>query len=72
MQVIESRVSQLGDAARTALAMAAIIGQEVPLAVWSEVAGLSEEELLDAVERAIEAHVLEADAREQGSGSFTR
>jgi DNA-binding CsgD family transcriptional regulator len=41
--------------------MAAMIGQEVPLAVWSAVADLDDETLLTLVERAIASHLLEAD-----------
>jgi DNA-binding CsgD family transcriptional regulator len=61
VQVIESRVSRLGDAVRKALAIAAIIGQDAPLALWSEIAGLGEAELFDTIERAIDAHLLESD-----------
>ena len=38
-----------------------MIGQEVPLALWAEVADLDEEALLTIVERAVDAHLLEAD-----------
>ena len=60
-QVIDGRVARLGEATRKALALAAVIGQEVPLALWAEVAELDEEALLDVVERAVEAHLLEAE-----------
>ena len=60
-QVIEGRVARLGEATRQPLAMAAVIGQEVPLALWAEVADLDEEALLTIVERAVDAHLLEAD-----------
>jgi tetratricopeptide (TPR) repeat protein len=63
MQVIDSRVSRLGHSIREWLAIAAIIGQEVPLPVWSEVAGAQPDELLEAVERASDAHLMEADDR---------
>ena len=43
------------------LAIAAVIGQEVPLALWAEVADLDDEALLTIVERAVDAHLLEAD-----------
>jgi DNA-binding CsgD family transcriptional regulator len=59
-QVIDGRVARLGEETRKPLAMAAVIGQEVPLALWAEVAALDEEELLDIVEQAVEAHLLEA------------
>ena len=38
-----------------------MIGQEVPLALWAEVADLDDEALLTIVERAVDAHLLEAD-----------
>lgn len=60
-QVIEGRVARLGEAVRQPLAMAAVIGQEVPLALWAEVADLSDEALLTIVEGAVEAHLLEAE-----------
>ena len=60
-QVIEGRVARLGEATRKPLAIAAVIGQEVPLALWAEVADLDDEALLTIVERAVDAHLLEAD-----------
>jgi DNA-binding CsgD family transcriptional regulator len=60
-QVIDGRVARLGEATRKALALAAVIGQEVPLALWGEVAELGDDALLDIVEQAIEAHLLEAE-----------
>jgi DNA-binding CsgD family transcriptional regulator/tetratricopeptide (TPR) repeat protein len=60
-QLIDGRVAHLGEATRQPLAMAAVIGQEVPLALWAEVAEIDEEDVLDVVERAVEAHLLEAE-----------
>ena len=59
--VIDRRVARLGEAMRMPLAIAAVIGQEVPLDLWAEVAGLDEETLLTILERAVDAHLLEAD-----------
>lgn len=59
-QVIDARVVRLGEATRRPLALAAVIGQEVPLDLWAHVAELDEEGLLDVVERAVEAYLLEA------------
>lgn len=59
-QVIENRVARLGEQTRQALAAAAVIGQEVPLALWASVVGLDEDALLDIAERAVEAHLLDA------------
>jgi DNA-binding CsgD family transcriptional regulator len=60
-QVIEGRVARLGEQVREPLAMAAVIGQEAPLALWGEVANLSDEALLAIVEQAIDAHLLAAE-----------
>src|SRR5262249_22013503 len=67
-QVIDGRVARLGDGTRELLAMAAVIGQEVPLHLWSAISGLDEEALLPTVERAVQAHLLEA----LGEGSGVR
>ena len=54
-QVIDGRVGRLGEEMRTPLAMAAVIGQEVPLDLWADVGGMREETLLAIVEGAVEA-----------------
>ncbi|MDI3341320.1 MAG: AAA family ATPase [Sphaerobacter sp.] len=61
-QVIEGRLARLGEDARHLLSVAAVIGQEVPLGLWGAVAGAGEETLLDVVEAAVEAHLLETPA----------
>lgn len=58
-QTISRRLSQLSEATRDALAMAAVIGQDVPLEHWSLVSGLNDAQLIDIVEEAISAYVLE-------------
>jgi DNA-binding CsgD family transcriptional regulator len=60
-QVIEVRVARLGEEMRQPLAIAAVIGQEVPLDLWATVADLDDEALLAIVERAVEAQLLETD-----------
>jgi DNA-binding CsgD family transcriptional regulator len=60
-QVIDGRVVRLGEDVRQPLAMAAVIGQEVPLALWSQLAGLDDEALLESVEQAVDAHLLAAE-----------
>jgi len=57
-QIIDRRVRQLGMAPQELLAVAAVIGQEVPLARWHRVAGVTEEELAGVVERALAASLL--------------
>jgi DNA-binding CsgD family transcriptional regulator len=59
-QVVDGRLARLGETAWDRLAVAAVIGHEVPLAVWQAVGGLSEEDALETVERADEARLLEA------------
>jgi DNA-binding CsgD family transcriptional regulator len=56
-QVIEARVGRLPEEAQRQLALAAVIGEEVPLELWAA-AGLPEEGLLEVVERADEAGLL--------------
>ena len=57
-QVIDSRSASLGKAAQELLAAAAVIGQEMPLALWSATCNVGEEVLLATVEKAVEAHLL--------------
>jgi DNA-binding CsgD family transcriptional regulator/tetratricopeptide (TPR) repeat protein len=59
-QVIDYRIDKLGTEARDRLAIASVIGQEVPIELWARVAALTEGELLKTVEAAVDAHVLEA------------
>lgn len=61
-QVIERRVEQLNDDARTVLAAAAVIGQHVPLDLWTQVADAGDVALDRAIEGALEAHLLKEDA----------
>lgn len=61
-QVIAGRVARLGDKDHAVLALAATIGQEVPLALWGAVAEVGEETLLAAIERAVAARLLEETA----------
>jgi hypothetical protein len=58
-QVIDGRLARLGEEGQQLLAMAAVIGQAVPLDVWMAVTGTNEETLTWTAERAIAAHVLE-------------
>lgn len=58
--VIEGRVARFDEVAQRALALAAVIGQDVPLALWAVVAGLDEESLLTIVEQAVDSRLLDA------------
>jgi DNA-binding CsgD family transcriptional regulator/tetratricopeptide (TPR) repeat protein len=60
LQVLDARVARLGDDAQALLAVAAVIGQEVPLAVWARVADVGEETLVGVTERAVEAYLIRA------------
>ncbi len=57
-QVIDGRIVRLGGEVHRALAVAAVIGQEVPLALWCAVSRLDEEALLDVVAAAEPARLL--------------
>ena len=59
-QVIDARLARLGADAEALLAVAAVIGQVVPLALWAAVGATTDEALLPLVERAIKARVLDA------------
>lgn len=58
-QIIDDRVERLGEQMRHPLAMAAVIGQEVPLDLWAMIAGLADEEVVAIVEGAIEVRLFE-------------
>jgi len=60
-QVIDARVSRLGETLRQPLELAAVIGQDVPLELWAKLADLDEDAVLSIVERAVEAHLLAAE-----------
>ncbi len=66
-QVIDQRLSRLGEDAEALLAIAAIIGQVVPLDLWENVSGAPGPALLDVVEHAIGANVM--DATEDGTAA---
>ena len=65
-QIVDDRLGRLGDETAALLAIAAVVGQEVPLAVWGAVARADEETLLAAAERAEAAHLVTASARGDG------
>jgi len=57
-QVIEGRLTRLG-AANEFLAVAAVIGQEVPLDLWMAISGADDESLSDVMVRAAAARLME-------------
>ena len=60
-QVIDNRLARLGEGTRQPLEIAAVIGQEVSLALWSTMTGLDVETLVSIVERAVGVHLMEAE-----------
>ncbi|HEY7908428.1 MAG TPA: AAA family ATPase, partial [Thermomicrobiales bacterium] len=58
-QLIDRRLMRLGAEAERLLALAAVIGQEVSLTLWQAVSGGDEETLLDLIDRAVAARVLD-------------
>lgn len=58
-QVVEGRLARLPDKDQHLLAVAAVIGQEVPLDLWASLADVSEDALLEVVERAMGARLVE-------------
>lgn len=60
-QVINGRIARLGEDTRQALVIAAVIGQELSLGLWAKLADLDEELLHSIVERAVDAHLMEAE-----------
>jgi DNA-binding CsgD family transcriptional regulator/tetratricopeptide (TPR) repeat protein len=57
-QVLSGRLARLGEHAERALAIAAVLGSEVPIRFWASVAGLAEDNLLDIIEVAVRARLL--------------
>jgi DNA-binding CsgD family transcriptional regulator len=58
-QVIDARLARLPDAIQHHLLVAAVIGQDVPLAVWQSVLGIDTPALLATLEAALAAGVAE-------------
>ena len=58
-QVIEGRLERLGEETRRQLAVAAVIGQEVPFGLWRSVGDAGDDRLAEAIGRALEAHLME-------------
>jgi len=58
-QLIENRISQLSPVTRGALQVAAVIGHEIPLELWQEVASLRGMELDQVIAESLESSLLE-------------
>ena len=61
-QVIDGRVARLDDTAQSLLTVAAVIGQEVPLGLWSTVGGVDDDTLVQAIEQVVSAHLMDETA----------
>jgi len=57
-QIIEGRLETLTDEARKLLQQAAVIGQEVPFELWSEITGASDDALIETLEQAHAAQLM--------------
>jgi len=60
LQVIDGRLLRLDEETQRLLAIAAVIGHEVPLSVWAAVSARDEDRLAEVLEQAIAARVMEA------------
>lgn len=58
-QVIENRVRQLSDTSQHLLAIASVIGQDVPIDLWQQTSGVDDLTLATAIEAAMAAHILQ-------------
>ncbi len=65
-QVIDARVDRAGEEVRAFLSAAAVIGQETPFDLWRAVAEAEEPQLVDALARGMEAHLLAETADGRG------
>ena len=59
-QVIDTRLARLGDHASGVLAVAAVIGEVVPLGLWASVCQAPEDALFPLIEAAVEARIFSA------------
>ena len=62
LEVIDARIARLAEDVQGLLAVAAVIGHEVPLALWAVVAAVTDEVILGAIEPAVAARLLDASA----------
>ncbi len=65
-QIVDDRLDRLGDEASALLAVAAVIGHEAPLPIWSAVARADDEKLRSVAERAEVAHLVQPTADGDG------
>ena len=59
LQVIDGRLLRLDEETQRLLAIAAVIGHEVPLPVWAAVSAVDEDHLAEVLEQAIAARAME-------------
>ena len=72
-EVVGRRLSRLSDACNRVLSVAAAMGREFDVAVLQQVAGVSEDELIEALEQASRAQLIgESQRHPAASPSRTR
>ena len=57
--LIDERVGRLGESVQRMLRIAAVIGLVLPPDLWQAAAGATDDELADAIEQALQAHLIE-------------
>ncbi|TVR75641.1 MAG: hypothetical protein EA415_03310 [Sphaerobacteraceae bacterium] len=57
-QVIENRVHQLSDTSQRLLALASVIGQDVPIDLWQQISDADDSTLSTVIEDSIASHIL--------------
>ncbi len=60
-QIAEARLNRVSMSARELLGIAAVIGEEIPLDLWGQIAEVSEDAILNATEEAVNAWLLVAE-----------
>ena len=69
-EMVGRRLSRLSDTCNRVLGVAAVIGREFEVAVLKEVAGVTEDELLDALEEAARAQLIGESLKAAGHFAF--
>ena len=66
-QIVGGRLAQLSEVEQQLLGIAAVLGQEPPLALWGEVAATDPDDLLDLLDRARQARLMTETPDGQGA-----
>jgi DNA-binding CsgD family transcriptional regulator/tetratricopeptide (TPR) repeat protein len=57
-QIVDARAARLGEETLRALEVASVIGQDVRIDQWGRLLGIAEDDLMEIVERAVDAHLI--------------